>query len=153
MDNQWMKYVDDVCDYYDAGCSCSQSLLAGFASHWDMPLDLALRLAAPLGGGMCHMGEVCGAVSGALMVIGLHMGSPVVGDKAAKDAAYALGAVFMERFKARRGTVLCRELLACDISKPENLLRARETELFKRTCPHVVREAAEILAEVLDEAR
>lgn len=153
MDNLWMEYVDDVCDYYEAGCSCSQSLLAGFCSYWDLPLELALRFAAPFGGGMCHMGEVCGAVSGALMVIGLRFGPAAVEDTTAKDATAAVGNDFMQRFKARRGTLLCREILSCDISKPENLLMARETELFKRTCPHVVREAAEILAEILDEAR
>jgi C_GCAxxG_C_C family probable redox protein len=151
MNDSWMESVETACAYYDMGCSCAQSMLAGFGSHWDFPSDLALRIASPFGGGMGRMGEVCGAVSGALMIIGLRVGPACVEDTESKEAAYVIGRAYAERFRERRGTILCRELLSCDISTTENLLMARETDLFKRTCPGVVRDAAEVLVEVLEE--
>ncbi len=151
MDKRWVQSIENACAYYDHGCSCSQSILTGFCSHWGLPSELALKIAAPFGGGMGRLGEVCGAVSGALMVIGLRIGPAVPEDIEAKEAAAAMGRVFAERFKAERGTILCRELLSCDISQEEILQMARDTGVFKRTCPQIVRDAAEILAEMLDE--
>jgi C_GCAxxG_C_C family probable redox protein len=134
---------------FDQGYSCSQSVLSAYAPRYNLAPELAYRIAASFGGGMARMGEVCGAVTGALMVIGLHAGNVEAQDKAAKDRTYQLVGEFVEAFKARRGTILCRELLGCAIDTPEGLQAAKDQGLIKNLCPRLVHDSSEILADLL----
>ena len=97
------------------------------------------------------MGETCGAVTGALMVLGLKYGNATAEDKAAKADTYEKVVEYINRFKARNGSVVCRELLGCDISKPDGMKKAREDGLFDSICPKMVRDASEILETMLAE--
>ena len=135
---------------FDEGYACSQSVLSAYAPLFDLDPELALRIAAPFGGGMGCMGEVCGAVTGALMVLGLKVGNTLAQDRASKEASYGLAREFAERFRKRHGSILCRELLGTDISTPEGLQAARARGLFKGICPILVRDSAEIVAELLE---
>ena len=135
---------------FDEGFACSQSVFSAYAPLFDLDPELALRIAAPFGGGMGRMGEVCGAVSGALMVLGLKAGNTIGQDRASKEKAYDLARAFAERFKARHGSILCRELLGCAIDTPEGLQDAHDKGLFKELCPRLVQDSAEIVAELLE---
>jgi C_GCAxxG_C_C family probable redox protein len=84
-------------------------------------------------------------VSGALMVIGLKHGHVAAQDKAAKEKTYALVREFVDQFRARNGSLLCRELLGYDIGTPEGMQLVREKGLSTSICPRLVRDAAEIL--------
>ena len=75
---------------FQEGYACSQSVLSAYAPLFDLDPELALRIAAPFGGGMGCMGEVCGAVTGAFMVLGLKVGNTLAQDKASKEASYDL---------------------------------------------------------------
>lgn len=136
---------------FQEGFNCSQSVFSAFAPGFGLSRDFALRIAAPFGGGMGRMGEVCGAVSGAIMVIGLKTGSTQAGNKTAKETSYNRTCEFAARFKDRNGTILCRELLGFNIDDPDDLQRARENGLFKNQCPKYVQDSAEILATLLEE--
>ena len=136
---------------FQNGFNCSQSVFSSFAPGFGLSRDFALRIAAPFGGGMGHMGEVCGAVSGAIMVIGLKTGSTQAGDKEAKETSYQTAREFADRFKERNGTILCRELLGFNINDPDDLQQARENGLFKAKCPKFVQDSAEILNTLLEE--
>jgi C_GCAxxG_C_C family probable redox protein len=140
--------IDRAVSRFSDGFSCSQSVLLGFAPRFGLDLDVAARIAASFGGGMGHMGEVCGAVSGALMVIGLASGGVTPQDKESKERTYQLVREFASQFKARHGSLLCRELLGCDLSQPGALESARARSLFAN-CPYLVRDAAEIVGEIL----
>ena len=130
--------------------ACSQSVFAAFADPADIPRETALRVSAGFGGGLGRAGETCGAVTGAVMALGLrHCGVPAEADPQRKLEAYPPVREFLARFKARHGTILCRELLDCDLGTPDGLQRARELDLFKSRCPGFVRSAAEILEELL----
>ncbi len=96
---------------------------------------------------MARRGEVCGAVTGALMALGLARGAAT---PEVKEEVYRLGREFMRRFEDKHGTILCRELIGCDISTPEGLQRARESGVIREICPKVVHDAAEILQVVLE---
>jgi C_GCAxxG_C_C family probable redox protein len=133
---------------FDQEFACSQSVLAAFADPADLSRETALRVAAGFGGGLARTGDTCGAVIGAIMVLGLrHCGVPAEADPLGKQQTYPPVREFLARFKARHGSIVCRELLACDIGVPEELERAREQGLFKSRCPAFVRTAAEILEE------
>jgi len=99
---------------------------------------------------MGHLGETCGAVTGAFMVIGLKCGQTEdADDKERKKKTYKLVNEFVEKFNARNGSINCTELLRCDLSTPEGLTRAKEQNLFTTRCPKFVQDAAEILEELL----
>ncbi len=98
---------------------------------------------------MARMGETCGAVTGAFMVIGLKHGAVKANDRQAKDKTYGLVKEFVKRFKARNKTVICRELLGCDLGTPEGLKTAQDKGLITNLCPRLVKDAGEILQEIL----
>ncbi len=131
------------------GFNCSQAVLSTLAPELGLDREAALRVAGVLGAGIARTGQTCGAVSGALMVLGLKYAQIRAEDKEAKEKAYALGREFIERFKARNGAVLCRELLGYDISTPEELQAIREKGLFTSLCPRLVADAVEIVEQLL----
>jgi hypothetical protein len=83
------------------------------------------------------------------MALGLaHCGSDCVSGEG-RQAAYAEVASFNKAFRERHGSLLCRELLGCDLSTPEGAKSASEQHLFLTKCPELVRDAALILDEAL----
>ncbi len=143
--------IDQAVMLFQRGFICSQAVLAAYAPNLDLPYETALKIAAGFGGGMGRSGEVCGAVSGAIMVIGLHMGLIEPGNSATKDDTYALTQQLIAQFKERHGSISCRDLLSCDLGQPEGLQHAREAQLFTTRCPLFVRDAAEIVSAVIGE--
>jgi C_GCAxxG_C_C family probable redox protein len=144
-----MNTIEQSIAYFREGFSCSQALLGAFGPALRLDRELALKLADPFGGGMGLMGGTCGAVTGAFMVIGLKYGRTRADDKAAKAKAHRLVQEFVTRFKARNATIVCRDLLGCDISAPEGMKQANEKKLVTTLCPKFVQDAAEILEEIL----
>jgi C_GCAxxG_C_C family probable redox protein len=130
--------------------NCAQSVLATCGPELGLDRETALRVAGGLGGGMGRLGEVCGAVTGAFLAIGLKHGKshPEDSESETKEKAYALVYEFADRFRTRHGSILCRELLGCDISTPEGSAQAREKGLFSDLCPMLVQSAVEILEQM-----
>jgi len=140
-----MKNVDLVVSRFKEGLSCSQAILSTYGQELGIDKATALKISAPFGGGMARMGETCGAVTGAFMVIGLkHAVS-----KEEKEKLYGLINRFAEKFKSRNGSILCKELLGCNIGTPEGMKAVKEKGLIDALCPKLVRDAAEILDEIL----
>jgi C_GCAxxG_C_C family probable redox protein len=143
--------VDRAVDCFAQGLACSQAILATYGEPMGLPRAQAIRLAEGFAGGMAGLGETCGAVAGALMVLGLKHGRTHPDDVAAKTATHRRVREFLRQFEARRGSVKCRDLLGCSIDTPERLQAARDQKLFTTVCPGLVRDAAEILEALLDE--
>ncbi len=99
---------------------------------------------------MGRMGETCGAVTGAFMVIGLRYGNVRAEDSQIKEKAYSLVREFVDQFQSRNETIGCRELLGCELSTPEGRELAREKNLFATICPKLVQDAAEIVEQILE---
>ena len=143
-----MTRAETALSQFQEGFNCSQAILSAYAGQFGLDEETALKLAAGFGGGMGRMAETCGAVTGAFMVLGLRFGEACP-DRDAKERIYGRVREFADRFKARNGSLVCRDLLGRDISVPENLQLARETYLFSTNCPKFVRDACEILEELL----
>jgi C_GCAxxG_C_C family probable redox protein len=143
--NENKSRVDQAVKCFNDGFNCSQALLSTYGPKFELDTDLALKIASPFGAGMGRMSETCGAVTGALMVLGLRSGRTKIEDKDAQEKVYKLVTEFVERFKQRNGTMLCKELLGYDLSKPEQLKMAREKGVFRTQCPKFVKDSAEIL--------
>jgi len=134
-------------DRFAQGFNCSQSVFSAFSSELGISDETALKLTSPFGGGVAHQGNVCGAVTGALLALGLHSGSSTTENK---DETYRLAEEFLGRFRECHGTILCRELIGFDISRPEELQNARNQGVFKSICPGLVQNAVELVSEYLD---
>lgn len=106
-----------------------------------------MRIAAGFAGGM-RLGSTCGAATGAFMVLGLRHAGDNCDVTAGRADVYARGVEFTRRFQRRNGSIVCRELLGCDISTTEGMKQAEERNLFKTTCVKMVEDAAEILEEM-----
>lgn len=143
--------VQQAVERFRSGFNCSQVVLSAYGEEFGLSRETALRVACGFGGGMGRMGGTCGAVTGAFMVIGLKFGNTNPEDKAIKQKTYDLVREFANRFEQRNGSVLCRDLLSCDISTSEGYKAAKERGVFKSVCPKLVADAAEILEEMLAE--
>ncbi len=133
--------------YYRNGFNCSQAVFTSFATDFGMSEEVALKVATQFGGG-ARKGEMCGAVSGALMVLGLKYGHFHYNAPDEKRNAYQIAEAFMNQFIEREGTVVCRELLGYDLSKVEDMDVIKELNLFKDVCPKIIQKATEIVATI-----
>lgn len=145
-----MNKVEKSATYFQNGFNCSQAVFTTFATDYGISEELALRIATQFGGG-ARKGEMCGAVSGALMVLGLKYGHFHMNAPEEKTNAYKIAEEFMNRFIEKNGTVVCRELLGYDVSKPEDMEIIKELDLFKSTCPKMIQCATEIIEQMLRE--
>jgi C_GCAxxG_C_C family probable redox protein len=120
-----------------------------YGRRFGLERDLALRIASGFAGGM-RMAATCGSVTGAVMVLGLRHATGECHTVKGREPVYAAMQAFLAHFEARNGTVVCRDLLGCDISTPEGAQAAKDRGLYKTICPQTVRDAAEILEQMLD---
>ena len=142
---------EEAVNIFKEGSNCSQAVISVYAEELGLSRKMALKIALGFGGGMGRMAQTCGAVTGAFMVLGLKYGNADANDKETKERVYGLVREFSRRFENHNSSIICRELLGCDISKPEGVAAAKENGLFTSVCPQMVREAAEILDEMINE--
>jgi len=113
------------------GYNCAQAVLSAFGKAHFKDHASALRLASGFGAGIAYRGEMCGAVSGAIMALGLRYGYQEVTDTTSKENMMKIIRKFLDLFEEQHGSVICSKLLNVDIGTPEGLAYARENEIFK----------------------
>ena len=134
------------------GYNCAQSVLLAFGDMTCLEETTAAMLASSFGGGIGRLREVCGAVSGAVAVLGLLKGYSDPADAAAKRAHYHRVQEFCARFQEQNGSIICRELLKGVPTASGNDPEARTDSYYqKRPCAELCRCAAEILDTMLNE--
>jgi C_GCAxxG_C_C family probable redox protein len=132
------------------GYNCAQSVLYAFCRDFEIDQDVALRIATGFGGGMGRRGEVCGAVSGGIMVLGLRYGMGEKNDKEAKELTYRKTRELVERFVRRHGAVDCRSLLGgCDLTTRMGQVRFKREDLLSRVCKPCVQSVVEMVEEMV----
>ncbi len=109
----------------------------------------ALRVAGAFGAGMGCMGRTCGAVTGAVMVIGLAASKTAPGEDDRKMVGYGLVREFTRRFEAQHKTVECRALLGVDLGTEAGMAAAVDAGLFTTRCARFVEEAVALLEDIL----
>ena len=142
-----MSKVQDAVSAFKSGFNCSQAIVRTYGPDYGLSVLDSVRVSCGFGGGM-RRGDTCGAVTGALMILGLRFGAQDASDTFAKEEVYSKVAEFYSRFESRCDFVACRDLLACDISTPEGMEHATSSNLFKTVCPKMVEVAAEILEQM-----
>ncbi len=138
--------------YHDTGYGCAQAVLASFAQDYGLAEEAALRISTGFGSGMGRLCEVCGALTGAFMVIGLKYGKVITdGNKYGTntETTYQLVSVMAARFRERNGSIYCRELVGHDLSNPGERAKVVELGLFKTVCGKCILDSVELLEEML----
>lgn len=147
-----MDKKDLAAQYHERGYGCAQSVLAPYAPDFGLSEEHALKLGTGFGSGMGRMCEVCGALTGAFMVLGLKYGKVFTdGNRYGNETetTYRLVAELAQKFTARNGSIYCRELIGHDLSDPNERAKVVEAGLFKTTCGKCIRDAMELLEEVM----
>ncbi|MHA1106999.1 MAG: C-GCAxxG-C-C family protein [Promethearchaeota archaeon] len=144
-----MSRIEDVLLKFNEDCSCAQSIFSTYAPYYGLDQDKALKISTGFGGGMARSGRTCGAVTGAYMVIGLKNGMGVSKDLEAKERTYNLISEFSEKFQKNNGSLLCKEILGCHINTTEGMDYFDRNDLLEKKCFNCVKNAAEILEELL----
>ncbi len=145
-----MKKSDRAISKFVSGYNCAQSVFFAFCEDLQIDQDTALKIATGFGAGMGRKGEVCGAVTGAIMAFGARHGRGENQDRAVADATYAKTREFMDQFAGRHGSCLCRELLnGCDLTTEEGRKAFGEQDLMNKVCKPCVRSAVEILEKTM----
>ena len=119
-----------------------------YGRRFGLERETAVRIGAGFAGGM-RMAETCGAVTGAVMVLGLSRAAADSTTAERREPVYQAVKQFLTEFERRNGTLICRDLLCCDIRTEEGVQAAKDRNLFKTVCPRMVQDAAEILESVL----
>ncbi len=132
------------------GYNCAQAVAVAFCDVTGLTPEFSAKMASSFGGGMGRMREVCGSVSGMLMVVGLLYGYDTPGDHAGKKAQYALVQELAGKFREQAGSIICREILKNPPSDPTPSPRTQEY-YEKRPCTRMVMLAARILDEYIAE--
>ncbi|MFP4580132.1 MAG: C-GCAxxG-C-C family protein [Candidatus Sumerlaeia bacterium] len=147
-----MDVIDKAAERFASGYNCAQSVFSAFAEEMGMDVEESLKVASGFGGGMGHLGEVCGALTGAFMALGLARFDPRADVRGEKNAMNIIIAEAAERFSRRNNNcILCREILGYDISTEEGMQQAQSNNVFKDVCPNAVRDATEVVREMLAE--
>ncbi len=143
-----MTHEEIATNLFEEKYHCSQAVLGAFAEDFGMDVKTALKLGGCFGGGMCK-GEVCGACTGALMVLGLRYGQCEITDLENRAKANAAAVEFLEQFKKENGSYLCKDLLGCDLATAEGKTYAIEHKLFTEFCPKMVISATRIAEQLI----
>lgn len=145
-----MNHSELAIENFKRGYNCSQSVVVAFCDVTGMTPHYAARLSSSFGGGMGRMREVCGAVSGMLLVAGLLYGYGTPGDDESKRAHYALVQELAGKFRDREHSIVCREILKNPPSDPNPT--PRDADFYRRRpCARLVALAAQILDDYIRE--
>lgn len=135
-------------DFFEQGYNCSQSVLMAYADLYGIDKETATKFASSFGGGMGRLREVCGAVSGMFMVLGLHYPATDVTDKKAKIINYEAVQRTAKEFKEELGSYICADLLKIKRQPEEVTPSERNARYYAlRPCSRCVAIAAEITGE------
>ena len=145
-----MDHGMKAAELFLSGYNCSQAVVVAFSDVTGLDKDFSARLASSFGGGMGRMREVCGAVSGMLLVAGLLYGYETPGDDVSKKAHYTRVQYLAGKFRQEVGSIVCREILKNPPSDPNPTPRTAEF-YAKRPCARMVMLAGQLLDDYIKE--
>lgn len=137
-------------ELFHKGYNCAQAVFASFGDVTGLDEKTAAKMASSFGGGMGRLREVCGAVSGMLMVVSMLYGYDNPGEHEEKKELYTLVQELAGKFREKAGTIICREILDNPPDDPNPSIRT-EAYYAHRPCSGMVVLATEILDQYIKE--
>jgi C_GCAxxG_C_C family probable redox protein len=150
--NEIDSRVKRAVDFFEQGYNCSQAVFMAYSDKYGIDTQTAARLATSFGGGMGRLREVCGAVSGMFLVLGLEFPYIDTKDKASKNLNYKMVQKVANAFKTEMGSYVCADLLKIKHA-PQNPVSAERNEAYykSRPCTRCVALAAKLVGgEIVD---
>lgn len=141
--------VELATQFVREGFLCSESVLMSLSRSLDVSSDVIPRIATGFGAGIGRHGEVCGALAGGVMALGLKYGRSVIDAAPAERRPYWFAAELLTRFRSEFGAVRCRDLLGVDISSEEGLRAYREEKLWDTRCRRIIVATTELAHDIL----
>lgn len=131
------------------GYNCAQSILYAFRGESGLPEETVLKISSGLGAGMGRKGEVCGAVTGGILVLGMRHGWVANDDRTARETTYAKTQELMSQFALKHGSCICRDLLkGCDLTTEEGQRSFEGGDYLAAICSKCVQSVVEILEQI-----
>jgi C_GCAxxG_C_C family probable redox protein len=143
-----MDRTEKASAFFNKGYNCAQSVLASFADKYEMKENDAFLVSSAFGGGIGRFGKICGALSGALMVIGLKYGAGYESNPEIKDKLYEMTRKVYNEFEKMNGSAICNELLGVDLLNPQQRKKANDMGLFDTKCSEFVKNAVKIIESI-----
>jgi C_GCAxxG_C_C family probable redox protein len=144
-----VKKTDKAVEYFRDSFNCSQSVFTVFGTGHGLSEDACLKASCAFGGGIGRTQNICGAVTGALMALGLEHGKGKNDPDDKKKRTYELTREFMKRFSEMNGSLICKELLDnLDMNDPEQHKKITDLGLFEVRCEKYVSDAVSIAEEL-----
>jgi len=145
-----MSRSENAVNRFREGYCCSQSVLSSFSDKLSISTDAALKMADGFGAGMGRKQQVCGAVTGSILVLGFLYGRGENEPVGKHEYTYAKVKEFMDHFEALHGSVICRELLkGCDLLIPQGQERFKAENMIEG-CYGFVNDAVRLLEDIID---
>jgi len=145
-----MTRIEQAVSKMIEGYNCAQAVIFSFCDDLQIDKNGALKMVTGLGAGMGRKEEVCGAVTGGIIVIGAKYGRGEKDDKTATELAYRKTRTLMDRFAEQHGTFICRKLLHdCDLTTEKGQTYFKENQLTTKVCVPCVKDVVEILEHIM----
>ena len=129
---------------------CAPSVLSTFSQELGLSKDMALKIATGFGAGIAGRSTICGAITGAIMAIGLKYGRGMSEPREVQEKTFEIVNEFIGKFIEKHGTVECKELIGYDLTNSRERVMALENRVYETICPKLVKDAAELLEILLD---
>jgi len=127
------------------GASCAQAVFSTFTEDQGLDPEIRLRLASAFGSGARLSDGTCGALVGALLVLGLREGFSSPRDVEGRRTLHGLAGRLSSAFAERHGSILCREVIGFDLGTEQGRAAAHQARARTLRCVEVVRTTAELL--------
>ena len=143
MDNQVKKTVGEKAkENFTNGFNCAESVLKSLTNEMCIECSCIPKIATGFGAGLGRHGEICGAITGVVMALGLKYGRSDAKDPEAKEKAYAIVDGFIKTFESKFKNVRCIDLTGCNMLTPEGLQKAKDNNVHKNICTDLIAFAA-----------
>lgn len=149
-DQELEEKLQQAKELFENQFNCSQSVFTPFAEELGLSKEMALRISSGFGGGLRN-GEVCGAISGAIMALGLKVGYYNNDDLNNKERANQITSYLMDKFYEKYGTVRCKDILGCADKTMDEWREVKATPEANETCFELIEVATTFLYKTLKE--
>ncbi len=144
---------EQAVECFKSGFNCAQAVFSTYSDQFAINKTEAFKISCGFGAGMGRKQEVCGAVSGAIMLIGCKFGKTIREDNASTDKTYQLVRKVTDEFSSKHGSVLCKELLKCNLLTPEGQQFFKENNFKENKCAVYVQDASALVEKILEDGK
>ena len=147
--NEYKKTGEKAVAYFNEGYNCAESTLLALSDFLEIECRYIPRVAGGFGGGIGKHGEICGALSGAIMALGIVFGRENAKDREGKEKMYGIAESFVLKFEREFRCIRCRDLTGCNMLTPEGQKKMKDENIHDKVCSRLVAFGAEEASRIM----